>query len=90
VNNLVKDTSVKAVEVMVAKHLQGDNSVSKDEVKQVINDQLNPQCRMWLNQKTIPSKAKNAVDGRAGRRETCPGCQRSLSTPAVPRLCQTK
>lgn len=38
--NLTKDTAVKAVEVMVAKHLQGDNSVSKDEVKQVITDQL--------------------------------------------------
>ncbi len=38
--NLVKDTAVKAVEVMVEKHLQGDTSVSKDDVKQAINDQL--------------------------------------------------
>ncbi|MFA5061863.1 MAG: DUF5667 domain-containing protein [Patescibacteria group bacterium] len=38
--NLTKDTAVKAMEVMVTKHLQGDNSVSKDEVKQVINNQL--------------------------------------------------
>ncbi len=40
VKNLVKDTAVKAVEVMVEKHLQGDASVSKDDVKQAINDQL--------------------------------------------------
>lgn len=38
--NLAKDTAVKAVEVMVEKHLQGDNTVSKDEVKQAISDQL--------------------------------------------------
>lgn len=38
--DLAKDTAVKAAEVMVVKHLEGDNSVSKDEVKQVINDQL--------------------------------------------------
>lgn len=40
VKNLVKDTAVKAVEIMVEKHLQGDNSVSKEEVKQAISDQL--------------------------------------------------
>ncbi len=40
VKNLAKDTAVRAVEVMVEKHLQGDTSVSKDDVKQAINDQL--------------------------------------------------
>lgn len=40
VKNLAKDTAVKAVEIMVEKHLQGDTSVSKDDVKQAINDQL--------------------------------------------------
>ena len=40
VKNLAKDTAVRAVEIMVEKHLQGDNSVSKDEVKQAINNQL--------------------------------------------------
>lgn len=40
VKNLAKDTATQAVEVMVAKHLQGDTSVSKDDVKQAINDQL--------------------------------------------------
>ena len=40
VKNLVKDTAVRAVEIMVEKHLQGDTSVSKDDVKQAINSQL--------------------------------------------------
>ena len=40
VKNLAKDTAAQAVDVMVAKHLQGDTSVSKDDVKQAINDQL--------------------------------------------------
>lgn len=40
VKDLVKDASIKAVELMVAKHLEGDNSVSKEEVKQVINTAL--------------------------------------------------
>lgn len=35
--DMAKDTAVKAVEVMVSKHLNGDNSVSQEEVKQVIN-----------------------------------------------------
>ena len=38
--NLVKETAVKAVEVMVVKHQQGDSSVSKGEVEQAINEQL--------------------------------------------------
>lgn len=38
--NLAKETSLKAVEVMVEKHLQGDTTVSKDEVKQAIDQQL--------------------------------------------------
>ncbi len=40
VKNLAKDTAVRAVEIMVEKHLQGDTSVSKDDVKQAISDQL--------------------------------------------------
>lgn len=34
--DLVGDVSVKAVDVLVTKHLEGDNSVSKEEVKQEI------------------------------------------------------
>ncbi len=40
VKNLAKDTAVRAVEIMVEKHLQGDTTVSKDDVKQAISDQL--------------------------------------------------
>ena len=38
--DMVKDTSVKAMEVMVAKHLEGDQSMSKEEVKQEITNSL--------------------------------------------------
>lgn len=38
--DMVKDTNVKAVEVMVTKHLDGDNSVSKEEIKQAIGTSL--------------------------------------------------
>lgn len=34
--NMAKDTGVKAVEVMVSKHLEGDKTVSSDEVKEAI------------------------------------------------------
>lgn len=36
-SNMAQDVSVKAVEVLVTKHLQGDQTVSKDEIKDVIN-----------------------------------------------------
>ncbi|PIT87125.1 MAG: hypothetical protein COU31_04580 [Candidatus Magasanikbacteria bacterium CG10_big_fil_rev_8_21_14_0_10_40_10] len=36
----VKDTLVKSVEVIVEKHLNGDNTVNKEEIKQIINDQI--------------------------------------------------
>ncbi|MBI2443854.1 MAG: hypothetical protein HYV42_01255 [Candidatus Magasanikbacteria bacterium] len=38
--NLVKDVAVKAAEAMVAKHLGGDRSVSKEEVKQELTATL--------------------------------------------------
>ena len=38
--DLVKDVSVKAVEVIVTKHLEGDKTVSKEQVKQEINNTL--------------------------------------------------
>lgn len=40
VKNLAKDTAVRAVEIMVEKHLQGDTTISKDDVKEAINVQL--------------------------------------------------
>jgi len=39
--DMAKDTAVKAVEVMISKHLQGDTSISKEDVKQAISAQLN-------------------------------------------------
>ncbi|MFA6424218.1 MAG: DUF5667 domain-containing protein [Candidatus Magasanikbacteria bacterium] len=38
--DLAKDVSVKAVEVIVTKHLEGDKSVTAEEVKQEINNTL--------------------------------------------------
>ena len=38
--DLVQDISTKAVEVMVTKHLEGDTSVSKDDVKAAINSMV--------------------------------------------------
>ncbi len=38
--DLMKDTAVKAVETMVVKHLEGDQSVSKDDVKEAISASL--------------------------------------------------
>lgn len=60
--DLVKDTSVKAVEVMVAKHLQGDDSISKEEVKQVINEQLQSAMQDVVASKESAQEVKKAVD----------------------------
>lgn len=40
VKDLVKDVSIKAVEVMVTKHLEGDSSVSTADVKKELNTTL--------------------------------------------------
>lgn len=40
VKDLVKDVGMQAMEVMVTKHMEGDQSVSSDEVKQSINKTL--------------------------------------------------
>lgn len=55
-NNLVQDVSVKAVEVLVTKHLEGDQSVSKQEVQNVLNDSA---------QSTVDAaaEAKVSIDG---------------------------
>ena len=37
-NDMIKDVTVKTVEVAVTKHLEGDTSVSKDEIKQMLGD----------------------------------------------------
>lgn len=62
VKNLVKDTAVKAVEIMVEKHLQGDNSVSKEEVKQAISDQLDSAVADAAQSKQSVVEVNKAVD----------------------------
>lgn len=54
--DLVKDVSVKAVEVMVNKHLEGDQGVSKEDVKEVINNSLQ-------NNLSDVAESKQNVDG---------------------------
>lgn len=61
-NNLVSDTAVQAVEVMVVKNLQGDNSVSKDDVKQAITDQVQSAVADAAASQQNAQAAKNAVD----------------------------
>jgi hypothetical protein len=59
---LTKDTAVKAVEVMVAKHLQGDTSISKEEVKEVISNQLLSSVNEVVESKQNTEDVKKAVD----------------------------
>lgn len=61
VKNLAKDTAVRAVEVMVEKHLQGDVSVSKDEIKQAINDQLQSAVKDAAESKQSVDEVNKAV-----------------------------
>ncbi len=62
VKNMVKDTAVKAVEVMVEKHLQGDVSVSKDDVKQAISDQLDSAIKDAAESKQSMVDVNKAID----------------------------
>ncbi|MBI5221350.1 MAG: hypothetical protein HY979_00910 [Candidatus Magasanikbacteria bacterium] len=55
VKDLAKDASVKAVEVMVTKHLEGDVSVSVDDVKKEINTTLQSNA-------TDAAQSSNSVD----------------------------
>ena len=54
--DLVNDVSVKAVEVMVNKHLEGDQSVSKEDLKEAINTTLQ-------NNLSNVAESKQNVDG---------------------------
>lgn len=61
-NNLVSNTAVQAVEVMVVKNLQGDNSVSKEDVKQAITDQVQSAVADAAASQQNAQAVKNAVD----------------------------
>ncbi|TAN33087.1 hypothetical protein EPN28_03765 [Patescibacteria group bacterium] len=60
--SLTKDAAVKAVAVMVEKHLQGDNSVSTAEVKQTIVKQLQATVSEAAASKQNVDEMKKAVD----------------------------
>lgn len=60
--NIAKDASIKAVEAMVVKHLEGDNSVSKDDVKQAISSTLQIAVTEAVNSKQNVSEIKIVVE----------------------------
>ena len=62
VKNLVQDTAVKATEILVEKHLQGDTSVSKEEVKEVINTQLKSAAQDAAESNQNIAEVNKAVD----------------------------
>lgn len=62
VKTMVKDTAVKAVEVMVEKHLQGDASVSKEDVKQAISNQLDSAIKDAAESKQSMVEVNKAID----------------------------
>ncbi|HSR88845.1 MAG TPA: DUF5667 domain-containing protein [Candidatus Udaeobacter sp.] len=61
VKNLAKDTAVRAVEIMVEKHLQGDVSVSKDDIKQAISDQLQSAVKDAAESKQSVEEVNKAI-----------------------------
>lgn len=62
VKSIVKDTAVKAVEVMVVKHLQGDESVSKDDVKEAITTQLQSAAKDVVESKDSITEVNKAIN----------------------------
>jgi len=60
--DLVKEVSVKAVEVMVTKHLEGDQSVSKEDVKLALNTTLQISLNEVVESKQNVDGAKTIVE----------------------------
>lgn len=60
-NSAVKETAVKAVEVLVSKHLQGDDTVSKQEVKQAIKSQIESNAKETVINKNVLENVKEEV-----------------------------
>jgi hypothetical protein len=60
--NVIKETTVKAVEVIVAKHLEGDKTLSADEVKKEINNVLSDVSADAEKSKQTAESAKVIVD----------------------------
>lgn len=62
VKDLAKDASIKAVEVMVTKHLEGDNSVSVADVKKEINTTLQSNATDAAQSSQSVDKIKDVVN----------------------------
>lgn len=60
--DLAKDISMNAMEAMVVKHLEGDNSVSKEDVKQALNTSIASVTVDVLASKQTVDGAKTIVD----------------------------
>ncbi len=62
VKDLVKDTAVQAVGIMVEKHLQGDKNISEEDVKKAINTNLNTAVNEVVKTTSDVQGAKVVVD----------------------------
>ncbi len=62
VKDLAKDASVKAMEVMVTKHLEGDNSVSAADVKKEINTTLQSSATDAAQSSQSVGKIKDVIN----------------------------
>jgi hypothetical protein len=60
--DLVKDTGVETVEVVVAKHLADDKSISKEDVNSILNTALDDAATDVGGSKTHVDGVKNIVD----------------------------
>ncbi|MFH1292338.1 MAG: hypothetical protein ABIH87_04050 [bacterium] len=95
--DMTKEASVKAVEVLVGKHLQGDITVSKEEVKEAINEQVKSVVDEADEQKKVMEKVEeqtkkvsegNINDGSVSTSSTLDAtldeqCQTASSTEVV-------
>lgn len=61
-SNLIKDTSIKAVEVLVDKHLQGDAAVTSADVNKAVSTTLDTIVNDAAQNKQNVDNAKNAVE----------------------------
>ncbi len=61
-NNLIKDTSIKAVEVLVDKHLQGDSAVTPDDVNKAVSTTIDTVVNEVAQTKQSVDSTKNVVE----------------------------
>lgn len=84
VKGMAGQTSVTAMEVLVDKHVKGDDSVSKEEVKEVINDQIKSLSSGAVENKNILKDLEKETEKIANSSSTLSvGVNTSTSTLAT-------